>query len=151
MAAIRLVAALREENRRVGEGCRVGAVQCGRKRVHLRLEDVHAFQHARRAILQVTLQYAMIDELYLPLLDYLVDARVREVDGLPCLEEIEVVEVEQRIVQVTAEVLEREELLIGDQIRSVHMGDVARRAEALLEVEVADASLDGREFHCRLR
>ncbi len=100
VAAIRLVAALREENRCIGERRGASPIERGGERVDVRLEDVESFQHARRAFFEVLLQHAAIDEPDLPLLDQLVEVRARKIDRFAGLEQVQVVQVEQRVVQV---------------------------------------------------
>jgi len=145
--AVGLVSALREEGRRVGERRGAPAVERRRERVDLGLENVEPLQHARGAALEMLLQHAPVDEADLALLHELVETRRRQVDRLARLEEIHVVQVEQRIVQVTAQMREREELLGGHQVRAMDVRDVGWRTEPFLEVEVANAALDGSEFH----
>src|SRR5439155_21959705 len=112
-------------------------------------EDVEPFENASSAFLQMLLQHVEIDEFDLSLLDGLVDARLRQIHGLAGLEEIQVVEIEQWIVEVAAQMLDRKQLLIGHQIRAMDVSDVRRCGEPLFEIEVANASLDRREFHRR--
>jgi hypothetical protein len=82
VAAVRLVAALREERRRVAERGGVGAIEHRGELVHRRLEDVESFEHAGRAFGEMPLQHAVVDELDLAPLHDLVERRFRR--GRPC-------------------------------------------------------------------
>ena len=117
VAAVSLVALLRKECGRVAERRRVGAIEHRRERVDVRFEDVEPFEHARGALGKMLLQHPPVDERDLAPLHDLVEPRVCEIDRLARLEQIQEIHVEQRIVEVPAQVLEREELLAGRRVR----------------------------------
>jgi hypothetical protein len=48
---------------------------------------------------------------------------------------------------MTAQVLEREQMLVGNEPLTVHVGNGGGGGERFLEIEVADAALDGGKFH----
>jgi len=143
MAAIGFVALLRKERRRVAESRCLAAVECRRERIDLRLEDVEPFEHARGAILEMCLQHALVDERDLAFLHELVQACRRKVDRLAGLEEVQVIEIEQRVVQMPPKVGEREQLLFGHESRAMDMGDVGSSPKPVLEIEIANSSLNG--------
>ncbi len=104
MAAIGLVATLRKENRRVGKRRGTGVVERRGQRIDLGFEDVEPFENASHPVLQMLLQHVEVDEFDPSLLDRLVDARARQVHGLAGLKKIQVVEIDQWIVEVAAQI-----------------------------------------------
>jgi hypothetical protein len=119
MAPVRFVASLRKEHDRVGESARMRPVQGGRQEVDLGLEDVDALQHARGAVFQVFLQHAAIDEFDLPALHDLETTRPAQIYELSAIDNLQEVQIEERIVEVLAEILEPEDRLVGDEPRLV--------------------------------
>jgi hypothetical protein len=63
------------------------------------------------------LQHAVVDKLDLAPLYQLVQSRGGQVDGLAGLKQRQVVEVEQWVVEVAAQILETEQALLRDETR----------------------------------
>src|SRR6266478_1226436 len=97
-------------------------VESGRQLVDLRFQDVDAFEQARGPVFQVLLQYKTIHELDLTPLHDLETARRAQIDELPLIDDLHEVQIQKRIVEVLAEILEPENRLVLDELRLVKIG-----------------------------
>jgi hypothetical protein len=126
-------------------------VQGGRQEVDLGLEDVDALQHARGAVFQVLLQHTAIDEFDLPALHDFETTRPAQIYESSAIDDLQEVQVEERIVEVLAEILEPEDRLVGDEPRFVKVVALGRERQGLLEDKIPDKSqLRGEVRLCRV-
>src|SRR5713226_1147466 len=116
------------------------SVQGGRQEVDLGLEDVYALEHARGAVFQVLLQHAAIDEFDLPALHDFETTCAAQVYELSAIDDLQEVQVEERIVQMLAEILEPEDRLVGDEPRFVKVVALERERQGLFEDKIPDES-----------
>jgi HSP90 family molecular chaperone len=115
-------------------------VQGGRQEVDLGLEDVDALEHARGAVFQVLLQHAAIDEFDLPALHDFETTRPAQIYELSAIDNLQEVQIEERVVEVLAEILESEDRLVGDEARFVEVVALERERQGLLEDKIPDES-----------
>src|SRR6266853_2898321 len=115
-------------------------VQGGRQEVDLGLEDIDALEHARSAVFQVLLQHAAIDEFDLPALHDFETTCAAQVYELSAIDDLQEVQVEERIVQMLAEILEPEDRLVGDEPRFVKVVALERERQGLFEDKIPDES-----------
>src|SRR6266852_3219570 len=151
VASVRLVASLRKEHDRVAESTRMRPVQGGRQEVDLGLEDVYSLEHARGAVFQVLLQHAAIDEFDLPALHDFETARPAQLYELSAIDDLQEVQIEERVVEVLAEILKPEDRLVGDEPRFVKVALLERERQGLLKDKIPDKSqLRGEVRLCRV-
>src|SRR5260370_29177947 len=108
-------------------------VQGGRQEVDLGLEDVDALEHARSAVFQVLLQHAAIDEFDLPALHDFETTRPAQLYESSAIDNLQEVQVEERVVEVLAEILEPEDRLVADEPRFVKVAALERERQGLFE------------------
>src|SRR5881296_2406369 len=97
-------------------------VEGGRQLVDLRFQDVDAFEQASGASFQMLLQYKTIDELDLTSLHDLETARRAQIDELSFIDDLHEIQIQERIVEVLAEILQPEDRLVLDEVRLVKIG-----------------------------
>src|SRR5258708_13100452 len=115
-------------------------VQGGRQEVDLGLEDMEALEHARSAVFQLLLEHAAIDEFDLPALHDFETTCAAQVYELSAIDDLQEVQVEERIVQMLAEILEPEDRLVGDEPRFVKVVALERERQGLFEDKIPDES-----------
>src|SRR5258705_6927685 len=125
-------------------------VKGGRQKVDLGLEDVDALEHAGGAAFQVLLQHAAIDELDLPALHDFDTTRAAQVYESSAIDDLQEIQIEERIVEVLAQILEAEDRLVGDEPRLVKVVALERERQGLFEDKIPDEShLRGEVRLCR--
>jgi hypothetical protein len=97
-------------------------VESGCQQVDLRFQDVDAFKQARGSVFQMLLQDKTVDELDLTSLHDLETARSAQIDQLAMVDNLNEVQIQERIVEVLAEILQPEDRLILDQVALVKVG-----------------------------
>src|SRR6266852_1992927 len=97
-------------------------VEGGRQLVDLRFQDVDAFEQASGPVFQVLLQNKTVDELDLTSLHDLETARRAQIDQLTAVDNLREVQIQERVVEVLAEILEPEDRLVLDELRLVKVG-----------------------------
>src|SRR5213592_1665558 len=97
-------------------------VEGGRQQVDLWLQDVDALKQASGPVFQMLLQYKTIDELDLTSLHDLETARRTQIDELPLIDDLHEIQIQERIVEVLAKILEPEDRLVLDEFRLVQVG-----------------------------
>src|SRR5882672_515032 len=137
VSAVGFVTALREEHYRVAERASVRPVERRREQADLRLEDIDAFEQEGRPVLQVLLQHAAVDEFDRTALNEFYAARVLQVDELPTVDDLQEFQMQKRVVEVFAQVLEAEDRLVLDQARPVQIAALRRQRRSLLEKEIS--------------
>src|SRR5260370_9307433 len=115
-------------------------VQGGRQEVDLGLEDNDAFEEARSAVFKWLMQHAAIDEFDLPALHDFETTCAAQVYELSAIDDLQEVQVEERIVQMLAEILEPEDRLVGDEPRFVKVVALERERQGLFEDKIPDES-----------
>src|SRR5258706_10876821 len=125
-------------------------VQRGRQEVDLGLEDVDALEHAGGAAFQVLLQHAAIDEFDLPALHDFETARAAQVHESSAIDDLQEIQIEERIVEVLAQILEPEDRLVGDEPRLVKIVALERERQGLFEDKIPyESQLRGEVCLCR--
>jgi len=86
------------------------------------------------------LQNKTVDELDLTPLHDLETARRAQIDQLTAVDNLREVQIQERVVEVLAEMLEPEDRLVLDELRLVKVGALGCKRQGLLEEEVPDLS-----------
>jgi hypothetical protein len=122
MTPVCFVASLGKEHDRVAEGAGMRSVESGCQQVDLRFQDIDALEQARGSVFQMLLQYKTVDELDLTPLYDLETARGAQVDKLTPVDDLHEVQIQERIVEVLAQILQPEDCLVLDELLLVKIG-----------------------------